>query len=144
MRVPVSVSAIQASSPPKKMLSACRIASGVSEKLRLGNIEVIRDWGWAPEYVDAMWRMLQQESPEDFVIATGESHSLREFMTAVFSTLNLNWQDHVVIDPKLFRPSDLAEGRVNPRRAEEILGWRTPKCLGDVVGLLVKHQLIIG
>jgi len=128
----------------KIVASACRIANGASEKLQLGNIEVIRDWGWAPEYVDAMWRMLQQETPEDFVIATGESHSLREFMTAVFSTLNLNWQDHVVIDPKLFRPSDLAEGRANPRRAEEILGWRTPKRLGDVVGLLVKHQLIIG
>lgn len=125
----------------KIVASACRIAKGALEKLPLGNIEVVRDWGWAPEYVDAMWRMLQQESPEDFVIATGESHSLREFVAMVFGALNLDWQDHVVTDSALLRPSDLSEGRANPRRAEDILGWRASKRLGDVVSLLVQDQL---
>jgi len=125
----------------KIVTSACRIAKGASEKLRLGNIDVVRDWGWAPEYVDAMWRMLQQESPEDFVIATGESHSLREFVAMVFGALNLDWQDHVVTDPALLRLSDLSEGRANSRRAEEILGWHASKRLGDVVSLLVQDQL---
>lgn len=126
----------------KIVASACRIANGASEKLRLGNIEVVRDWGWAPEYVDAMWRMLQQESPEDFVIATGESHSLREFVALVFGALNLDWQDHVETDAALLRPSDLSEGRANPQRAEDVLGWTASKRLGDVVNLLVPDQLV--
>ena len=125
----------------KIVASACRIAIGSSEKLRLGNIEVVRDWGWAPEYVDAMWRMLQQESPEDLVIATGESHSLREFVAMVFGVLNLDWQDHVLTDTALLRPSDIAEGRANPRRAEDILGWRASKRLAEIVSLLVQNQL---
>lgn len=125
----------------KIVASACRIAKGASEKLHLGNIEVVRDWGWAPEYVDAMWRMLQQEIPEDFVIATGESHSLREFVAMVFGALNLDWHDHIVTDTALLRPSDLSEGRANPRRAEDILGWRASKRLDDVVRLLVEDQL---
>lgn len=125
----------------KIVASACRIANGTSEKLRLGNIEVVRDWGWAPEYVDAMWRMLQQESPEDFVIATGESHSLRDFVAAVFRVLGLEWQDYVVTDPALLRPSDLSEGRANPRRAEDVLGWRASKRWDELVYLLVHHQM---
>lgn len=125
----------------KIVASACRIAKGASEKLRLGNIEIVRDWGWAPEYVDAMWCMLQQESPKDFVIATGESHSLREFVATVFGALNLDWQDHVVTDTALLRPSDISEGRANPRMAEDILGWRASKRLGEVVNLLVQDQL---
>jgi GDPmannose 4,6-dehydratase len=125
----------------KIVATACRIAKGATEKLRLGNIEVVRDWGWAPEYVDAMWRMLQQQTPDDFVIATGESHSLREFVTIVFDELNLDWKDHVEIDGALLRPSDLSEGRANPLRAEDILGWRASKRLGDVIKLLVQDQL---
>jgi GDPmannose 4,6-dehydratase len=125
----------------KVVAAACRIAKGASEKLQLGNVGIVRDWGWAPEYVDAMWRMLQQESAEDFVIATGESHSLREFVALVFGALHLNWQDHVVVDAALLRPSDLSEGHANPRRANDVLGWRASKRLGDVVSLLVKDQL---
>lgn len=124
----------------KIVAAACRIAGGAEEKLRLGNIDVVRDWGWAPEYVDAMWRMLQQESADDFVIATGESHSLREFVAAVFAALNLDWQDHVVTDRALLRPSDLSEGRANPGRADNVLGWRASKRLHDIVALLVQHQ----
>lgn len=125
----------------KIVASACRIANGATEKLRLGNIEVVRDWGWAPEYVDAMWRMLQQESAEDYVIATGESYSLREFVAAVFGALDLDWQDHVSTDPALLRPSDLSEGRADPRRAEVRLGWRASKRLNEVVALLVQNQM---
>jgi GDPmannose 4,6-dehydratase len=126
----------------KIVASACRIANGASEKLQLGNIEVIRDWGWAPEYVEAMWLMLQQESPEDFVIATGESHSLREFIAAVFDALNLDWQDHVETDAALLRPSDISEGRANPRRAQEILGWAATKRLVEVVSLLLPKHFV--
>lgn len=125
----------------KIVAAACRIAGGASETLRLGNIDVVRDWGWAPEYVDAMWRMLQQESAEDFVIATGESHSLSEFVAAVFDALKLDWRDHVETDSSLLRPSDLSEGRANPSRADRILGWHASKRLSDVVALLVEHQL---
>lgn len=126
----------------KIVAAACRIANGSSEKLKLGNIEVVRDWGWAPEYMDAMWRMLQQESAQDFVIATGESHSLREFVATVFGTLDLDWKGHVVAtDPALLRPSDLSEGRADPRRAEDRLGWRASKRLDEVVRLLVEHQV---
>ncbi|WP_347257670.1 GDP-mannose 4,6-dehydratase [Methylocaldum sp.] len=125
----------------KIVAAACRIANGSSETLRLGNIDVVRDWGWAPEYVDAMWRMLQQESADDFVIATGESHSLREFVAAVFRALDLDWRDHVTTDAALLRPSDLREGRANPRRAQDVLGWRVSKRLDDVVTLLVQDEL---
>jgi GDPmannose 4,6-dehydratase len=125
----------------KIVASACRIASGATEKLRLGNIDVVRDWGWAPEHVDAMWRMLQQESAEDYVIATGESHSLRDFVAAVFGALNLDWQEHVLTDPALLRPSELSDGRADPRRAEVRLGWRASKRLHEVVNLLVQHQM---
>jgi len=125
----------------KIVATACRIFKGATERLRLGNIEVVRDWGWASEYVDAMWRMLQQQTPDDFVIATGDSHSLREFVTIVFDELNLDWKDHVEIDGALLRPSDLSEWRANPLRADDILCWRASKRLGDVIKLLVQDQL---
>ena len=124
----------------KIVASACRIAQGSDEKLKLGNIDVVRDWGWAPEYVEAMWRMLQRDSADDFVIATGQSHSLRQFIDATFSALDLNWQDHVVSDAALFRPSDLSEGRADPRRAAALIGWQASKNLEEIVGLLVRHQ----
>jgi GDPmannose 4,6-dehydratase len=124
----------------KIVASACRIANGSPEKLRLGNIEVVRDWGWAPEYVDAMWRMLQQESAEDYVIATGKSHSLREFVAAVFGVLDLDWQDHVSTDPALLRPSDLSEGRADPRRANEVLGWQASCFMPELVSRLVAQR----
>ncbi len=125
----------------KIVSSACRIARGSSEKLELGNINIVRDWGWAPEYVDAMWRMLQQESAEDFVIATGESRSLTQFIKAVFDVLNLDWQDHVVMDSTLLRPSDLSEAHANPHLAEDILGWSASKRFGDMIRLLVEAQM---
>jgi GDPmannose 4,6-dehydratase len=125
----------------KIVAAACRIANGSQEKLHLGNINVVRDWGWAPEYVDAMWRMLQQESAEDYVIATGESHSLREFVEEAFGLLKLNWQDHVVIDPALFRASDLAEGYANSAKAARMLGWQAASKMSCIVDRMIKAYL---
>lgn len=101
-----------------------RIAQGSHEKLKLGRLDIARDWGWAPEYVEAMWLMLQQEQPQDFVIATGTTITLEEFVKTAFEQANLNWQDHVVQDPSLFRPTDLAIGRADPSRAQKALNWK--------------------
>src|SRR4030067_855439 len=121
-----------------------RPGAGIREKLHLGNISIRRDWGWAPEYVEAMWRMLQQDKPEDFVIATGESHSLEEFVEAAFSTVNLNWRDHVQLAPGLLRPTDLAAGRGHPAKAEKLLGWRAHNRMSEVVSLIVPAQAASG
>lgn len=101
-----------------------RIAQGSHEKLKLGRLDIARDWGWAPEYVEAMWLMLQQEQPQDFVIATGTTITLEEFVKTAFEQANLNWQDHVVQDPSLFRPTDFAIGRADPSNALKALGWK--------------------
>ncbi len=122
----------------RKIISAaCRIAAGSSEKLRLGNLDIERDWGWAPEYVEAMWQMLQQSEPSDFVIATGQSNKLSDFIEKAFSCVGLEWRDHVEIDPALFRPADLMVGRADPGRAERVLGWRAGKLMPDVVRLMM-------
>jgi GDPmannose 4,6-dehydratase len=118
----------------KKIVAAARrIAAGSNEKLRLGNLAVVRDWGWAPEYVEAMWRMLQQESPDDCVIATGESHSLEEFVLDVFSRLGLEWKKHVIQDESLLRPTDILVSRANPGKASRRLGWKARLRLPEVV-----------
>jgi len=124
----------------KIVAAACRIAGGSKEKLHLGNIAIRRDWGWAPEYVDAMWRMLQQEKPEDYVIATGESHSLEEFVDTAFSAAGLNWRDHVVLDPGLLRPTDLAAGCGNPAKARAKLAWQARHKMREVVRLMVDAE----
>jgi GDPmannose 4,6-dehydratase len=125
----------------RKIVAATnRIADGSGEKLRLGNLNVHRDWGWAPEYVDAMWRMLQQEVPDDYVIATGESHSLQDFVQAVFAEYGLDWHDHVDIDPALFRPSEITHGCGNPARAEKQLQWSARHHMQDVVKMLVRAE----
>jgi GDPmannose 4,6-dehydratase len=98
----------------KIIKAACRIASGSAEKLHLGNISIARDWGLASEYVEAMWLMLQQNAPEDFVIATGETNTLEEFVSEVFSFVGLDWHDHVVTDSSLLRPSEIMISRGNP------------------------------
>jgi GDPmannose 4,6-dehydratase len=125
----------------KIVTAACRIAAGSREKLILGNIAIQRDWGWAPEYVEAMWLMMQQEPPDDFVIATGESHSLEEFVETAFTRLGLDWRQHVVIDPALFRPTEIAISRGNPRKSREILGWQARYKMKDVVALMVEDEL---
>ncbi|MGP7977319.1 MAG: GDP-mannose 4,6-dehydratase [Desulfobaccales bacterium] len=125
----------------KIVTAACRIAAGSQEKLRLGNIAIQRDWGWAPEYVEAMWLMLQQENPDDYVIATGESHSLEEFVAAAFAQVGLRWRDHVVIDPELLRPTDIAVSRGNPQKAASTLGWRARCRMPEVVRLMCQDEL---
>jgi GDPmannose 4,6-dehydratase len=126
----------------KKIVSAaCRIAAGAPEPLQLGNIDIQRDWGWAPEYVEAMWAMLQQEQPDDFVIATGESHSLKEFVAAAFAQVGLDWREHVAQDPGLFRPTDIAISRGNPRKARETFGWQATRRMNEVVAMMVEDEL---
>jgi GDPmannose 4,6-dehydratase len=107
----------------KIVRAAARISQGGAEKLQLGNIDIRRDWGWAPDYVDAMSRMLQLVKADDFVIATGHTHSLQNFVAQVFAHFGLNWQDWVTVNKGLFRPSDIKESRANPAKAKIELNW---------------------
>jgi GDPmannose 4,6-dehydratase len=124
----------------KIVTAATRIARGSGERLRLGNTSVKRDWGWAPEYVDAMWRMLQQERADDYVIATGETRSLEEFVEAAFRTVKLDWREHVDVDPSLFRPTDLAGNFANPAKAERALGWRATVGMEETVRRMMEGE----
>ena len=126
----------------RKIIStACRIAGGSPEKLRLGNISIARDWGWAPEYVEAMWRMLQQDQPGDYVIATGETNTLQDFVVEVFSQLKLGWEDHVLTDPSLLRPSEIMVSKGNPIKAEKELGWKARNRMKDVIRMMIAEDL---
>lgn len=125
----------------KIVAAACRIINGSSEVLTLGNIDIARDWGWAPDYVEAMWLMLQQKKADDYVIATGKTHKLSEFIQVVFATVGLNWQNYIRIDPALFRPTDIAEGYANPKKASNDLGWIAHYTMKDVGRMMIKeHQ----
>jgi GDPmannose 4,6-dehydratase len=124
----------------KVVASACRIAAGSRERLSLGNLDVARDWGWAPEYVQAMWLMLQQPQAGDYVIATGKTHSLRQFVQYVFEELGLDWQEHVDIDVGLRRPSDIAHSVGCPDMAEQVLGWRAHHGLRDVIRFMIAAE----
>ncbi len=126
----------------KKIIStACRIANGSEEKLKLGNLSINRDWGWAPEYVEAMWKMLQMERAEDYVIATGSSASLQDFVGVAFSCLGLNWEEHVVSDESLLRPADIHYGKGNPDKAKRVLGWSPKYRMNDVVKIMVDFEM---
>ena len=125
----------------KIVAAAVRIARGERSRLTLGNIQIKRDWGWAPEYVDAMWRMLQQPSGSDLVIATGESHSLEEFAEVAFGQVGLDWREHTDVSKALMRPSDLAEGRGDASKAQEVLGWSATYRMSDVVKAMVEAEL---
>jgi GDPmannose 4,6-dehydratase len=107
----------------KVVQAAKRIAAGSTEKLTLGRMDISRDWGWAPDYVEAMWRMLQQQTPDDYVIATGHTFSLQEFVATAFKLLGLDWREHVIQDSNLFRPSEILINSADPRKAREQLGW---------------------
>lgn len=123
----------------KIVSAACRIANGSTEVLTLGNIEIARDWGWAPDYVEAMWLMLQQQNAEDYVIATGETNKLSDFTRVVFEEVGLNWKSHVSYDKSLYRPTDIAEGHANPNKAGEKLGWKARYNMNDVAKLMVEE-----
>lgn len=116
------------------------IAQGKLKSLQLGNLEVSRDWGWVPDYVDAMWRILQLNDPEDFVIATGQSHTLKDFLAGVFSQFGLDWQSHVVVDTELIRPLDIEYSKGDPSKAEVKLGWRAQATFDDIISRLVDAE----
>lgn len=103
--------------------AAAHIKAGLQDELFLGNLEAKRDWGYAPEYVEAMWMMLQQETPADYVVGTGENHSVREFLELAFQRVGLDWRDHVKIDPLYYRPAEVEDLLANPERVRRQLGW---------------------
>lgn len=121
----------------KVIATACRIAAGSDEKLRLGNTTIARDWGWAPEYVEAMWRMLQRDSPEDYIIATGQTHTLDEFVARTFAALGLDAAAHVETDPALLRPTDIVVSHGNPAKARRSLGWQATHALDGIIGEMI-------
>jgi GDPmannose 4,6-dehydratase len=117
------------------------ILAGKERRLYLGNLEARRDWGYAPEYVEAMWLMLQQPEPDDFVIATGEMHSVREFVELAFSLVGLDWQEFVEIDPRYFRPTEVDELCGDASKARERLGWRARTGLPELTRLMLEADL---
>lgn len=121
----------------KIVSAACEIANGKSEKLYLGDISIQRDWGWSPEYVEAMYRMLQQDQPDDFVIATGQTCSLQAFVAAVFAYLGLHWEDHIEIDKSFYRPTDIATSCGNATKAKQQLGWQAQYSMKDIAQMMV-------
>jgi GDPmannose 4,6-dehydratase len=124
----------------KIVRGAADIAERRTDVLKLGHLGVTRDWGWAPEYVDAMWRMLNHDSPEDFVIATGEEHTLEDFVDRVFAYYSLDWRRHVESDPSLLRPSDITFSVGNPAKARRLLGWEAETRLAGIVGKLLEAE----
>jgi len=124
----------------KIILAACRIAKGSKETLELGRLNIVRDWGWAPEYVEAMWKMLQLEKAEDFIISTGEANSLEEFVRYTFDYLGLNWVDHVVSNSGLFRPSELFWSQGCSDKAERLFGWRASSKMKDVIRMMIEVE----
>jgi len=126
----------------KKIIdSVIQINAGSVEKLTLGNLKISRDWGWAPEYVEAMWLMLQMEKPDDFIIATGRTSSLEEFVSLAFGYFNLNWEEYVIQDKNLYRPSDIAVSKADPKKARDILGWKAKYQLKDIIEKMIKDQI---
>jgi GDPmannose 4,6-dehydratase len=126
----------------RKIISAaCRIKRGARETLRLGNTKVQRDWGWAPEYVHAMWLMMQRETPEDFVIATGRTHRLQDFVSMAFSHLGLDWTEHVETDAAFMRPTDILISRANPSKARNTLNWEARFSMPDIVKMMVEAEM---
>lgn len=120
--------------------AAARIAAGSDERLSLGNISVRRDWGWAPEYVEAMWRVLQQETPEDFVIASGATYSLESFVAQAFAHFDLDWAAHVDLIAGLHRPADIDESRSDPGKAKRLLEWEATRTMPDVVSAMAAAE----
>jgi GDPmannose 4,6-dehydratase len=125
----------------KIALAAASIAAGRHELLRLGDLTVRRDWGLAPEYVEPMWMMLQQEVPEDFVIATGQLSGLEDFVACAFSALGLDWRRHVESDSALVRPSEIRSGYGCPDKAKKQLGWEARTRMSDIAALMARAEL---
>ena len=117
------------------------IVAGSRDKLYLGNLDAKRDWGFAAEYVEAMWRMLQQDEPDDYVIATGEMHSVREFVEIAFGLVGLHWSHHVEIDPRYYRPTEVQELLGDASKAERVLGWRPQTTFTELVRIMLEADL---
>ncbi|MHC4295249.1 MAG: GDP-mannose 4,6-dehydratase [Planctomycetota bacterium] len=123
--------------------AATRIKETLQDKLYLGNIDAKRDWGFAGDYVEAMWLMLQQDEPDDFVIATGETHSVREFLDEVFGMLDMDWEQYVEIDPRYFRPAEVELLLGDPTKAKEKLGWNPKVSYKDLARMMVEHDQVL-
>jgi len=121
--------------------SVARIKLGLATELRLGNLESRRDWGWAPDYVRAMWLMLQQDHPDDYVVATGETHSVREFCQEAFSYVGLDWEKHVIVDPNFYRRAEVDMLVGDPSKARRVLGWQPSVNFRELVHLMVDADL---
>jgi len=121
--------------------AAARIKLGLQEKLVLGNLEAMRDWGFAGDYVEAAWRMLQQEKPDDYVIATGEKHSVRELVELAFRHAGLDWREHVVSDPKLYRPAEVNTLRGDASKARRVLGWKPTVSFPALIRMMVDADI---
>ncbi|GAB4335629.1 MAG: GDP-mannose 4,6-dehydratase [Dehalococcoidia bacterium] len=124
----------------KIAIGAARIAAGLQDELALGNLAARRDWGWAPEYVEAMWRMLQHDTPDDFVIATGETHSVEEFLGAAFAMVGLDWHDYVRHDDHLERPAEVPLLCGDARKARDALGWEPTVTFEELVRKMVDAE----
>jgi GDPmannose 4,6-dehydratase len=125
----------------QKVISAvAAIGRGALDKLRLGNTDILRDWGWAPEYVQAMWLMLQRSTPDDFVIATGESHSLREFVDAAFATVGKDSSEYLVLDNRMLRPSEILYSYADVTKAAKLLGWSAKNKMADVARMMLEAE----
>jgi GDPmannose 4,6-dehydratase len=127
--------------PRKVSYGVARIANNLDDKLQLGNLDAQRDWGFAADYVRAMWLMLQQDAPDDFVVATGETHSVRELCELAFAAADLDWEQHVVIDEKFLRPAEVDLLVGNPAKAQETLGWHRDVDFPGLVTMMVKADM---
>jgi len=125
----------------KITLAAARIKMGLQSKLKLGSVDSARDWGYAKEYAEAMWLILQHTSPDDYVLATGTSHTVREFAQIAFEYVGLNWQDHVELDKSFIRPADAASLLGDASKAEKILGWKAKTHMHELIRLMVDHDM---
>ena len=117
--------------------TVARIKLGIAEELRLGNLDAKRDWGYAGDYVEAMWLMMQQEEPDDYVIATGETHSVKEFVELAFESVGLDWEKYVVIDPKFMRPAEVELLLGDASKAKRVLGWEPKVTFDELVTMMV-------
>src|SRR4051812_14763952 len=121
--------------------AVAQIKLGMQQELRLGNLEGQRDWGFAGDYVEAMWLMLQQDSPDDYVVATGETHSVRRFCEIAFGHVGLKWEDHVKVDEKFYRPAEVDLLIGDPAKAEKVLGWKRKMSFEDLITTMVDSDL---
>jgi GDPmannose 4,6-dehydratase len=124
--------------------TVAKIKKGQAEELTLGNLDAKRDWGYAPEYVEAMWLMLQQEEPDEFVIATGKPHTVREFVEEAFNVVGLDWRKYLKTDPRYFRPAEVHTLCGDASKAEKILGWKPRTSFKDLVRIMVEQDLSKG